>query len=48
MSLRPQKHDADVHVLVAGTDCGGAADAAAKIEGVAKVLKCDAPELHND
>ncbi len=40
-----RKIDADVHVLVAGTDCGGAADAAAKIHGVAKVLKCDAPEL---
>lgn len=37
--------DGDVHVLVAGTDCSGAADAAAKIDGVAKVLKCDAPEL---
>jgi len=35
----------DIHVLVAGTDCAGAAEAAAKIEGVAKVLKCDAPEL---
>lgn len=40
-----RKIDADVHVLVAGTDCGGAADAAAKIHGVTKILKCDAPEL---
>ncbi len=35
----------DIHVLVAGTDCAGAAEAATKINGVAKVLKCDAPEL---
>ncbi len=28
----------DVHVLVAGTNCKGAADAAAKLDGVAKVL----------
>jgi electron transfer flavoprotein alpha subunit len=31
----------DVHVLVAGKDCGGAADAAAKLVGVAKVLVAD-------
>ena len=37
--------DSDIHVLVAGTDCQGAADEAAKIDGVSKVLKCDAPEL---
>jgi electron transfer flavoprotein alpha subunit len=35
----------DVHVLVAGHDAQGAADAAAKIEGVAKVLLADAPPL---
>lgn len=35
----------DIHVLVAGADCAGAAEAATKIDGVAKVLKCDAPEL---
>ncbi|MEM6811892.1 MAG: FAD-binding protein [Pseudomonadota bacterium] len=35
----------DIHVLVAGTDCQGAADAASKIDGVSKVLKSDAPEL---
>jgi electron transfer flavoprotein alpha subunit len=40
-----RKIDADVHVLVAGTDCGGAAEAAAKIHGVTKILKTDAPEL---
>ncbi len=33
--------DSDVHVLVAGTDCTGAADEAAKITGVSKVLKAD-------
>ncbi len=31
----------DIHVLVAGAGCQGAADAAAKIEGVAKVLVAD-------
>jgi len=35
----------DIHVLVAGADCGSAAEAASKIDGVSKVLKCDAPEL---
>lgn len=34
---------ADVHVLVAGADCRPVADAAAKLEGVAKVLIADAP-----
>jgi electron transfer flavoprotein alpha subunit len=33
----------DVHVLVAGADCAGAAAAAAAVPGVAKVLKADAP-----
>jgi electron transfer flavoprotein alpha subunit len=33
----------DVHVLVAGKDCRVVADAAAKLEGVAKVLLADAP-----
>jgi electron transfer flavoprotein alpha subunit len=32
----------DVHVLVAGRDCKAAADAAAKLDGVAKVLMADA------
>ncbi len=32
----------DVHVLVAGKDCKAAADAAAKLDGVAKVLLADA------
>jgi len=31
----------DIHVLVAGNGCGGAADAASKIDGVSKVLKAD-------
>jgi len=33
----------DVHVLVAGHECAGAAAAAARIAGVAKVLVADAP-----
>jgi electron transfer flavoprotein alpha subunit len=37
----------DVHVLVAGKDCKGAAEAAAKLDGVAKVLVADAePYAH--
>jgi electron transfer flavoprotein alpha subunit len=32
----------DVHVLIAGKDCKAAADAAAKLDGVAKVLIADA------
>eukprot|EP00937_MAST-01D_sp_MAST-1D-sp2_P003147 g3147.t1 len=35
----------DVTVLVAGADCGGAADAAAAVSGVAKVLKADDASL---
>ena len=31
----------EVHALVAGANCGGAAEAAAKIAGVSKVLKAD-------
>jgi len=31
----------DIHVLVAGSDCGAAADAATKIDGVSKVLVAD-------
>ena len=34
----------DVDVVVAGTDCQGAAEAAAKLPGVARVLRADAPE----
>ncbi|MEX2628518.1 MAG: FAD-binding protein [Tistlia sp.] len=39
-----EKAGGEIHVLVAGSDCAAAAEAAAKIEGVAKVLKADAPE----
>src|ERR1700691_2774947 len=34
---------ADVHILVAGHGCKAVADAAAKLDGVAKVLLADAP-----
>ena len=37
--------DAEVHVLVAGHNCGPAAAQAAKLQGVAKVLVADAPHL---
>jgi electron transfer flavoprotein alpha subunit len=35
----------DVHVLVAGSNCGAVAEAAAKIAGVSKVLVADAPHF---
>jgi len=35
----------DVHVLVAGANCGAAAEAASKIDGVTKVLVADAPHF---
>ena len=35
----------DIHVLVAGSNAQAAADAAAKIAGVSKVLLADAPQL---
>jgi electron transfer flavoprotein alpha subunit len=35
----------DVHVLVAGANCGAAAEAASKIAGVTKVLAADAPHF---
>jgi len=37
----------DVHVLVAGSNCGPAAEAASKITGVAKVLVTDAPDYEH-
>ncbi|MBN3853370.1 electron transfer flavoprotein subunit alpha/FixB family protein [Paraburkholderia sp. Ac-20340] len=40
-----QQLGGDVHVLVAGHNAQAAADAAAKIAGVAKVLLADAPQL---
>ncbi|ABC30669.1 Electron transfer flavoprotein, alpha subunit [Hahella chejuensis KCTC 2396] len=36
-----QKIGGDVHVLVAGADCGAVAEAASKVAGVAKVLHAD-------
>jgi electron transfer flavoprotein alpha subunit len=38
----------DVHVLVAGKDCKAVADAAAKLDGVAKVLLADAPAYEHE
>jgi electron transfer flavoprotein alpha subunit len=35
----------EVHVLVAGSNCGAAAEQAAKIAGVSKVLVADAPQF---
>jgi len=35
----------DIHVLVAGSACAAAAEAAARIAGVARVLRADAPHL---
>ena len=35
----------EVHILVAGSGCGGAAEAAAQIAGVSKVLVADAPHF---
>jgi len=40
-----QKLGGDITVLVSGSDCQGAADEAAKVDGVAKVLVADAPSL---
>ena len=33
----------DIHILVAGADCGAVVEAAAKVAGVTKVLQADAP-----
>ncbi len=38
----------DVHVVVIGSNCGGAADAAAAISGVAKVLVADAAQFADE
>ena len=40
-----KKIGGEIHVLVAGTGSASVADAAAKIEGITKVLHADAPEL---
>jgi electron transfer flavoprotein alpha subunit len=37
----------DVHVLVAGANCRGVAEAAAKIDGIAKVLLADNPSFEH-
>lgn len=37
----------DVHILVAGSGCRSVADEAAKLDGVAKVLVADAPQLEH-
>ena len=37
----------DVHILVAGKDAGAAADAAAKLDGVSKVLLAEGDEYAN-
>lgn len=37
----------DIHLLVAGSNCGDAASAGASIEAVTKVLKADAPHLEH-
>ena len=39
--------DSEVHVLVAGQDCSAAAEAAAKVTGVSKVLKADDAAFKN-
>jgi len=43
-----QKIGGDIHVLVAGHNCGDAAKAAAQISGVAKVLHSDAAQLDDE
>ncbi|TDY31189.1 electron transfer flavoprotein subunit alpha/FixB family protein, partial [Paraburkholderia rhizosphaerae] len=40
-----QKIGGDIHVLIAGHNAQGAAEAATKVPGVAKVLLADAPQL---
>ncbi len=42
------KLDSPVDILVAGSDCAGAAEAAAKLPGVAKVRVADAPEYGHE
>ena len=39
--------DEEVHILVAGKDCSGVAEAASKIEGVSKVLLVDSDEYEH-
>ena len=42
-----QKIGGDIHILIAGSHCSGAAQAAAAVAGVAKVLVADAPHLQS-
>lgn len=42
-----KKIGGEIHVLVAGKSCDGAATAVSKIEGVTKVLKADSAELEH-
>ena len=46
-ALTAAKAMGPVHVLVAGSGCAGVAASAAKLDGVAKVLVADAPNLAN-
>jgi electron transfer flavoprotein alpha subunit len=43
-----QKIGGEIHLLVAGHECAAAAQAAAKVAGVAKVLHADAPQLDDE
>jgi electron transfer flavoprotein alpha subunit len=43
-----QKIGGEIHLLVAGHNCGNAAKAAAQVAGVAKVLHADAPQLDDE
>ena len=43
-----QKIGGEIHLLVAGHQCAAAAQAAAKVAGVAKVLHADAPQLDDE
>ena len=42
-----QKIGGEIHILIAGANCGGAADQAAAVIGVAKVLVADAPQFQS-
>ena len=37
----------DIHILIAGYNCGNVCEQAAKISGIDKVIKADAPELEH-
>ena len=43
-----QKIGGEIHLLVAGHECGEAAQAASQVAGVAKVLHADAPQLDDE